>query len=165
MSTLGGGELLRSVITANALSSSPFFYCAELTGSDGSGAAVTTKTAVLQLKSQSYFLMTSLFGLSSNSSVSQPEFINIYDASNQKALINGAAVFSGPAGAQFANPNSAYAGLFNDTLANCVTLPEYVLWKPNSLVGITWMGRNALDLFQHYRYLVLAGIEYEMEGH
>lgn len=165
MSAMGGGEILRAVLAANCLSSSPFFYCVELTGADGTATQMTTKTSMLQLKSQSHFLMTSLFGMTSNQALDQPEFINIFDASNQAPLFNGATVYSGVGGLPIAAPNSAYFGLLNDTLASCLTLPEYVLWEPNSLVGISWLGRNGIYVnFQAYRYLILAGIEYEMKG-
>lgn len=159
----GGGELLRAVLDASSIKKTPYFYCVELTGSDGFGTNFTTKNTVLQLKSGAYFLQTSIWGLSSNTSVDQPEFINLFDAGNQQAFINAASVFQGSAGNTFANPNTAYVGLINDSLASCVTLPEYILWGPNSLVGVSWMGRNALDLFQHYRYLILGGIEYKMK--
>lgn len=161
----GGGELLRAVMAASSLTSSPFFYCVELTGQDGTAATTTIKTTVLQLKSQSYFLMTSLFGLTSNIFVNAPEFIGIYDAANGKPIVNGQSTFAGAGGTPFADLNCAYAGLFNDTLASCVTLPEYILWAPNSLVGVTWMGSNNVGAsLQEYRYLVLAGIEYELKG-
>lgn len=164
MGHYGGGELLRAVLSATAIKKKPYFYCLELTGQDGTGATTTTTNGLLQLKSDSYFLMTSIYGLSSNQSIDQPEFLDLYDASNMSAFVDAATVFQGAGGLAFRANHAVYTGLLNDSLASCMTLPEYVLWAPNSLVGIRWLGRNALDALQHYRYLVLGGIEYKMAG-
>lgn len=163
MSQFGGGEILRAVLDASSVSKRPFFYSVVLNGADPA-LQTATRNAVLQLQNDSYFLMTAVFGFTTNAFLDQPEFIDIYDAANQQALINAASVYSGLAGVQFANPNSVYSGFLNDTLASCMTLPEYVLWAPNSLVGVTWMGRANIGLNQQLRYLVLAGIEFKVEG-
>lgn len=164
MSNVGGGELLRATMAANCLSSAPFFYCLQITSLAGGGPSPFTNSGMLQTKSDSYFLMTSIFAQISNDGTSAPEFVDVFDASNMKPIVDNPSVWSGAGAVLSANANSVFAGLLNDTLTSCMTLPEYVLWMPNSLIGVRWMGENHDGDLKAYRYLTLAGIEYKMEG-
>lgn len=161
----GGGELLRAVLEAEAVDSMPYFYMLPFTGQNGTAAQMLAQTAALQTENDSCFLMTSIFGLTSSAFLEQAEYVGIFDAGTASAYINGSSTyFSSLAPLIWTNQNSVYAGLLNDSLANCVTLPEYILWGPNSLIGATWLGHNFLGGGPFYKYLVLGGIKYHLKG-
>lgn len=159
----GGGELLRALLESQAIDSMPFFYMVPMTGATGSAAALTVQQATIQTENDSCFLMTSFWGISSNI-FGGPEFLGIFDGAQQNAFVNAVSnYFTSGAPFTWSNPNSVYAGLINDSLASCVTLPEYVLWGPNSLISVSWLGANT-QTFTAYRYLVLGGIKYHLKG-
>lgn len=161
MKTFGGGEDLRAVMEANAADSMPFFYNVIMTGFDGGAPPFTITTATIQTERDSVFLATSIWGISTNLFINQPEYLGIFDASRQKAFMNaGSHYYSATAPNDFFNSNCVFAGLINDSLASCVTLPEYMLWGPSSLIGVAWLGRNT----GKYRYFVVGGIKYHLKG-
>ena len=159
----GGGELLRAILESECIDSMPFWYVGLMTGGDGTGAQFKVQTTNVQTEGESYFLMTSVWGIASNAFVDQPEFMGIYDASKYKFEIFAASTYFAT-GLTISDPNCVFVGLQNDSLANCVTLPEYMLWGPNSLIGVTWLGRNQNPVGDTYRYLVMGGIKYHLKG-
>lgn len=157
MSFLGGGEILRGVMQKNCIWSRPAFYT--LMGiSNFSGAATQiTQQMQLQCHADRYFMMTAVAASASQQNLAaggafnlnnQPEFISIYDAANTKNLM--------------LNP-PVQISLWNDNLASCMTLPEYVMWEPNSVIGASWTGINNSGV-SGYKFLTLIGIEYGMKN-
>lgn len=161
----GGGELLRALLESEAVDSMPYFYMVPLTGSNGFAAALTIQSATIQTENDSCFLMTSFWGFASTTVFADGgEFIGIFDAGTQSAYINSFSnYFSAGAPFTWNDPNTVSMSLVNDTIASCVTLPEYILWGPNSLIGVSWMGHN-ISSNTSYKYLVLGGIKYHLKG-
>jgi hypothetical protein len=163
MKTFGGGEDLRAVLESNAVDSMPFFYNAMLTGANGQAPAFSVQSATIQTERDSIFLLTSLWGISSNAFINQPEYLGIFDASRSKVFVDGGShYYAAAAPNDWFLKNTLFAGLINDSLASCVTLPEYMLWGPSSLIGVAWLGRNGSSA--KYRYFTLGGIKYHLKG-
>lgn len=160
----GGGELLRAMLEAEAVDSMPFFYMVPLTGANGQAPQLSFQTATVQTETDTCFLMTSIWGLASGVFVDQFEYVSVFDAAANDVYMSGASSYFTP-GAPFTwtLQNSVFVGLLNDSLASCITLPEYILWGPNSLIGVNWLGKNTIS-FTAYRYLVLGGVKYHLKG-
>ena len=58
------------------------------------------------------------------------------------------------------NPQQMIPGLTNENMSSNFTLPEYILWEPFSLIGVSW---TALPAATNGDFLTfaLAGIEYK----
>lgn len=152
-SPITGGELLRAVLDDAAIGADYRIYLVGL-GSVGNNINAVTMRGVFQCQSDCWFLMTGIFpeatqgqGFVSNS---QAEFFNLENAANQKSIINNTTL----------RLNMAQ---MNDNLESRSTLPEYILWAPASLIGVSWSGsvsQSTAITPQTYKFLCLEGIEY-----
>jgi hypothetical protein len=158
--TVGGGELLRAVMDDLALDRKYALYNTFLGAANNPASNSQTLRATFQCRSDRWFLMTGVYPFWTNTTVSKTfqtlagnEFIELVDMSNQARLVDNAVV-------------RLQIGLMNESLNARLTLPEYVLWPPNALIGIEWQGKvtvspgNALD----FKCLTLEGVEYLMGG-
>lgn len=151
----GGGEILRAVLEASCVSSRPAFYVMSLTANNGVAARATERGFFQCLKDR-WFLMTSVIPTGTESlgfqRIDEDEYIRFYDpGSNQEYVLR---------------PDIMPQSLYNESaLAFSVTMPEYLLWSPASLIGVEWEGRNFnVDTERGFKFLTLAGIEYQMKG-
>lgn len=150
--SIGGGEILRAVMSKNAVYSQPAMYCVSLNARDGTGATRGTTRGVLQTNDDMWFMaqaivptVTSGFGFLRGSA---PEFIRLYDPADNS---NFARV-----------PLQMQQSLLGDTtLNNPLTLPEYITWPPSSVIGVEWLGINYVGVTE-YKFLTLVGVEFGM---
>jgi len=151
--SLGGGEILRAVMERNSVYSSPALYCIPLNARDGTGALTLTQRGFLQLHQTMWFLVTSMFPTATNSPrferIDEPEFIRLFDPADSTDFV--------------LSPVDNQGTMFGDaTLNNPFILPTYLLWEPNSLIGVEWTGVNHATT--DFKFLTLQGIEYGMRG-
>lgn len=136
------GEILRAILDEKCSFSAPAFY-----GLTMPVSALATINGYLQCKGDRYFLMTGLafFSVSGGqilyNNPSNGVYINVFDPNRQKTYFN--------------NPLNMYSSFMNGTSTDFFTLPEYVLWQPNDLIGIALSGIATTQ-----NYVTLAGIEY-----
>lgn len=150
--SVGGGEILRAVMSKNAVYSQPAMYVISLNARDGTAATRGVQRGVLQTNEDLWFMATSLmptvtsgFGFLRGSA---PEFIRLYDPADNS---NFARV-----------PLDMQQSLFGDTsLNNPHMLPEYITWPPSSVIGVEWEGVNNVGVTE-FKFLTLLGVEYGM---
>lgn len=156
MSGVGGGaEVLRAVLEASCVNSQPAFYVMSLTANDGV-AARATERGFLQCHKDKWFLMTGIVPTGTESlgflRIDEPEFVRIFDPGGSQEYV--------------LQPDNMQGSLYSESaLAFALTLPEYLLWSPASLIGVEWTGKNFnVAIERGFKFLTLVGIEYSMKG-
>jgi hypothetical protein len=160
--SVGGGEILRGVMDASSVWSAPAFYCVTLNAVNGTAAATGTQRAFFQCHKDRWFMQTAMVATATLGDgaispsvgferLSAAEFVRVFDPATEDDF-------------SF-RPDLMHASLFGDTTSsNPLTLPEYILWEPGSLIGVEWTGINWNVGVPNYKFLTLLGIEYGMKG-
>lgn len=155
---MGGGELLRAVMDDVSLHRQYTIY----NGFLNACSAVVNQTAILrgtfQCRPDRWFLMTGVFPIWATQNtgpnardfktLNGNEFITFADGANRREAVNNPIL-------------RLQIGLMNEALNARMTLPEYLLWSPNSLIDFSWQGitdqqANGVS----FKCLCLEGIEY-----
>lgn len=148
------GEILRGILDAHSVYSAPVFYDVALTNLGPLGftppSAFYVGTATI--RSTTKFLMTSIvLRDDSNQITPMPLTFRRQNTTNQY-------IDKGPITDDLTEILTVQ---MNDSLGNCFTLPEYVLWQGDELVHVTTIGRRAIVPGFPIFHAVLIGIEYK----
>lgn len=156
--SIGGGEILRAVLSdpSNVVDYQPAFYCLTLNSDNGTGAANATERGFLQMRKDKYFLMTGIVPTATQVGgsgtgflrISLPEKVRIFDPSNSDEY--------------FFKPPIITSLLAESSLNWMMTLPEYILWEPASIMGVEWTGLNFNGTLD-FKFLSMVGIEFGMK--
>lgn len=156
--SIGGGEILRAVLSdpSNVVDYQTAFYCLTLNSDNGTADARAKEVGFLQMRKDKYFLLTGIVPTATQVGgagtgflrVSQPEFIRIFDPSNSDEYIF--------------KPPVQMSLLAESSLNWMMTLPEYILWEPASIMGVEWTGVNMQDTLD-FKFLSFVGIEFGMK--
>lgn len=155
---VGGGELLRAVMDDVSLHRQYTIYNPFLNACSIAINQAAQLRGTFQCRSDRWFLMTGVFPIwATNNTGAVPrdfragngnEFITFGDAANRRDAINNPIL-------------RLQIGLMNEALNARMTLPEYLLWSPNSLIDISWQGITDQTLNGvSFKCLCLEGIEY-----
>lgn len=146
---MSGGELQRAILDKNCVFSAPCFYTIQIPQINDASAAFRNMPARLQCKSDRWFLQTGIMAYSVTNApvyqdVGNQRLISIFDASNLHQF--------------FDNPLVMQSIECGRNVTDYMTFPEYILWRPNSVIGVTLNGQSTNAGFLNY--IVLGGIEY-----
>lgn len=152
------GELLRAICDASCVYSAPSFYVARITTAMTVAAhSYAERQTILQLKADTYFLLMGWAqeiaqgpgnGLTWEQKSAPSNFL-LRDVKTSKTYGN----------LPMSKSNAGY------NLNNIVTLPEYILWPPASLIGVIQKVPITDPTFARSdAFVTLVGIEYQMQA-
>lgn len=142
-------EILRAVLDASCVDTRPAFYTVTMRQPTLGAQQIVNLSGILQCKSDRWFLMTSAQMFSVGGS---PRYINFFQFQtfDLRSLTQTKSYFS--------DSQNMLHGNMGDNAMNPMTFPEYILWEPNSLIGINC--RSFAFNSEYHNYIVLTGIEY-----
>ena len=141
------GEILRAVMTDNAVRRAPVTYCLDL---NIAANAATSGPGVFQNKADSYFLLTSLLFLVNPQA---DDLFSLEGISIQIERPNKAPLFREPANAR---------AMYGDNYSRLYTMPEYVLLEPSELLVVT-LTQEVTKATANIYSVGFCGIEYGMK--
>lgn len=142
-------EILRAVLDATCAYSAPTFYNVALFQPILGGQTVMRLNGRLQCKADRWFLMT---GATLYSVAGNPRYINLFQFETFNITnLNTSKTY-------FLDPANMIEGNMGENAMNALTLPEYILWEPNSLIGVDCL--SFAFTADYFNYVVLTGIEY-----
>lgn len=156
------GELLRAVCDATCIDSNPAWYGArqsyQLAGSSAANAFADRST-FLECKTDTWFL---LMGMAQSSMMNNNLAVPVWDDKSQATTFG---IRDVKTGRKFNSVDLVQKVDQNFNANNFVTLPEYILFEPSSLIEVIQNVQIATTFVGPLSYLycvTLAGIEYKL---